>query len=82
VRTEGIEGVNGVSAELKAVLGGSEGDRGSGSWWLNDGKHSGTVAVKEVEEQKGRSTGGEGCSFYSWRRRLAKAAQDAAGQWQ
>jgi hypothetical protein len=29
------------------------GDRGSGSQWLNDGKHGGIVVVKGAEEEKG-----------------------------
>jgi hypothetical protein len=73
VRTEGIEGVNGVSAELKAVLGGSEEDRGSGSRWLNDGQHNGTVAVKGWRSKKVAPLGGRGAHFIAgggdWQRR-------------
>jgi hypothetical protein len=59
------------------VSGGSKRDRSSGLQWLNDGKHGGAVAVKGVEEEEGSLHGG--CSFYSRRRRLAKAARAAAG---
>jgi hypothetical protein len=59
------------------VSGGSKRDRSSGLQWLNDGKHGGAVAVKGVEEEEGSLHGG--CSFYSRRRRLAKAARAATG---
>jgi hypothetical protein len=43
--------------------GSSEGDRDGNSQWLNDGKHSGVVAVKGMKEEKGslhRDGGGGG----------------------
>jgi hypothetical protein len=58
------------------VSGSSEGDRGGGLQWPNDGKHGGAVAAKGAEE-KGSLHGG--CSFYSRWMRLAKAAQAAGG---
>jgi hypothetical protein len=36
----------------------SEGDQAGGSWWLNDGKHGGTVAAKGWRREKGLSTRG------------------------
>jgi hypothetical protein len=54
------------------VLGRSEGDQGSSLWWLNDGKHGGTVAVKGHWRKRVAPWGGG--SFYSQRRRLAQAA--------
>jgi hypothetical protein len=59
------------------VSGSLEGDRGSGSWWLNDGKHDGAVAAKGAKEEKGSLHGG--CSFYSRWRRLAKAVRAVGG---
>jgi hypothetical protein len=35
------------------VTGSSKGNRGSGSLWLNDSKHNGTVTVKGEVEEKG-----------------------------
>jgi hypothetical protein len=46
------------------MLDSSEGDRGSGSWWLNDGKHGGTMAVKGQRRKKGCSTGGGGVLLF------------------
>jgi hypothetical protein len=37
----------------------SEGDQGSGSRWLNDGKHGGAVAAKGSKEEKGSLHGGD-----------------------
>jgi hypothetical protein len=49
----------------------SEGDQGSGSRWLNDGKHGGAVAVKGWRRKKGCSmrggpfiAGGGGFGFF------------------
>jgi hypothetical protein len=55
---KGVEGVHGISAELGAVLGGSERDRSNDPLWLNDGKHGGVVAAKEAEEEEGSLHGG------------------------
>jgi hypothetical protein len=55
---KGVEGAPGVGAKLGAVSGGSKGGRGSGLWWLNDGKHGSAVAATDDEGGKGGSTGG------------------------
>jgi hypothetical protein len=62
--------------------GSSEGDRDGNSQWLNDGKHSGVVAVKRVKEEKRSLHGGRGrgCSFYNRWRRLANAARAVGGE--
>jgi hypothetical protein len=41
-----------VGAELGAVSGSSEGDRGGGSRWLNDGKHGWHSGGEGAEEEK------------------------------
>jgi hypothetical protein len=40
------------------VSGSSEGDRGGGSRWLNDGKYGGAAAAKGRRRKKGCSMGG------------------------
>jgi hypothetical protein len=71
------EGAPGVGAELRAVSRSSEGDRGGGSWWLNDGKHDGAVAVKGRRRKKGCSWGG--CSFYRRWRRERRSGETVGG---
>jgi hypothetical protein len=45
-------GAHGVGAELGALTGCSKRGRSGGPWWLNDGKHNGTVKAKGRRRKK------------------------------
>jgi hypothetical protein len=68
-----VEGAPGVGAELGAVSGSSEGDRGGSSRWLNDG----SMTAQWWRRGRGGkwAVHGRGCSSYSRWRRERRAAR-------